>query len=135
MATDSSRAPGSFPEGEASTNYVQGRQRAASWWAIAFMASTMIGIIALTALLYNVVNSAFGYVMVQNEIDPDTIVLEVQKAALLDASNLTASEDDEDWPQEWLARPMWSVFLVLPMSRSTAIRCVQCPWMGFPPRA
>ncbi len=56
MAADSTRSPGSFPEGEASANSVRGRQRAASWWAIAFMASTMIGIIALTALLYNVVN-------------------------------------------------------------------------------
>jgi phosphate transport system permease protein len=96
MAADSSRTPGSFPEGEASTHFVQGRQRNATLWATVFMASTMIGIFALTALLYNVVNSAFGFVMVQNEVDPHTIVLRVQREALLGAPNLTSSEDDEE---------------------------------------
>jgi phosphate transport system permease protein len=96
MAADPKRAPGHFPEGESSTQYVQKRQRAAAWWAITFMASTMVGIIALTALLYNVVNSAFGFVMVQNEIQPEEIVLQVNKEAMLGSSNLTTSESDEE---------------------------------------
>lgn len=96
MAADSKRAPGSFPEGEAGTRAVKGRQRTASWWALTFMGSTLVGIIALTALLYNVLNSAFGYVMVQNEIEPEEIVLQVHKAAVLDSSRLTTSESDEE---------------------------------------
>ena len=49
------------------------------------MASTLIGIIALIALLYNMVNSAFGYVMVQNEIDPESIVRGLEESQLLGA--------------------------------------------------
>lgn len=86
---------GTFPAGEQQEAHVTRRQRRGRFWALAFMASTLVGIIALTALLYNVVNSAFGFVAIQNEIEPETIVSEVETAKLLAADNLTTSEDDE----------------------------------------
>lgn len=89
------RATG-YPEGQAGEQRVVGRQRTGSIWATVFMASTLIGIIALLALLYNVIDSAFGYVMVENEIDPETIVQGVQEAHLLEMPNLTASGDNQE---------------------------------------
>jgi phosphate transport system permease protein len=70
--------PGSQSSGYAETIRKQKeslrRQRFGFFWAILFMASTMIGIVALTALLYTVVNSAFGYVMVEDTIEPASLV-------------------------------------------------------------
>ncbi len=95
LQNSSNRSIG-YPEGAASEKRVASRQRQGSIWAYVFMASTLIGIVALLALLYNVVNSAFGYVMVQNEIDPDSIVQAVQEADLLAVPMLMASENDEE---------------------------------------
>src|SRR5215203_3292562 len=92
---DSDNRAAGYPEGAAGDQQVVGRQRIGTFWAILFMASTMIGIVALVALLFNVFNSAFGYVMIQNEIDPDTIVHSVQEEKLLAMPNTTSSEDDE----------------------------------------
>lgn len=83
-----------FPAGREQETYVARRQRRGQFWALAFMASTMVGIVALTALLYNVMNSSFGLVVVQNEIDPQTIVKQVMTQQMLAAANLTTSADD-----------------------------------------
>jgi phosphate transport system permease protein len=88
------RATG-FPEGAAGEKQVAGRQRAGAIWTVIFMGSTLTGIIALIALLYNVVNSAFGFVMIQNEIDPEVLVQAAQEEFLLGVPNLTPNEDDE----------------------------------------
>src|SRR5687767_7317646 len=94
LQNSTNRAKG-YPEGAAGEQQVVGRQRRGTFWSVVFMASTLIGIIALMALLYNVINSAFGYVMIQNEIDPDVIVQAVQEEALFSTPNLTSSEDDQ----------------------------------------
>jgi phosphate transport system permease protein len=75
-----------------------GRHRRGRIWLTIFQASTLIGIVALTALLYNILNSAFGYVAVQNSISPTELV---QWAA---ADGLVTSADLElaDLPQEAL---------------------------------
>ena len=91
---DATNRTNGYPEGNAGQRRVATRQRTGSIWAIVFMASTLIGIIALMALLYNVVNSAFGLVMVENEIEPDAIVQGVQTEKLLAMPALTTSEDD-----------------------------------------
>lgn len=93
-ATEPRRA-GVFPEGEQATAQVTMRRRRGTFWATVFLASTAVGIIALVALLYNIVNSAFGYVALQNEVDPDVLVRQYEEERLLSASNLTTSEDDE----------------------------------------
>ncbi len=46
------------------------RHRVGKIWRGIFAASTVVGIIALIILLLNIINSAFGYVAVQNEIAP-----------------------------------------------------------------
>jgi phosphate transport system permease protein len=68
-----------YPEAEASVRQVACRQRTGAIWAVVFMASTSIGILALMALLYNILNSTFGYVMIQNEIEPAQLVQSIQQ--------------------------------------------------------
>ncbi len=41
-----------------------------------FQASTIIGIIALSALLYNIINQSFGYVAIENKIDPQSLAVD-----------------------------------------------------------
>jgi phosphate transport system permease protein len=86
---------GAYPEGQALQQQVTGRQRRASIWSTTFLASTLMGIVALTALLYNIVNGAFGYVAVQNAVDPQALALTTAETKLLTLPNLQTSEDDE----------------------------------------
>lgn len=52
------------------------RHRIGTLWFILFAASTVVGIIALTALILNIVNSAVGYVVIVNKIDPTVLSIE-----------------------------------------------------------
>jgi phosphate transport system permease protein len=52
------------------------RHRTARIWQVVFQASTAIGIIVLMALLYNVVDQAFGLVAVESTVDPASLALE-----------------------------------------------------------
>ena len=63
-----------FPEGEALQDQINGRHRRGTLWRIIFQFSTIVGIIALMALLYNVLNQAFGLVVVQNEVAATAVV-------------------------------------------------------------
>ncbi len=49
------------------------RHRTGRAWRIAFQASTVIGIIALMALLYTVVIESIGLVAVENQVDPASL--------------------------------------------------------------
>ena len=52
---------------------IEGRNRSGSIWRWIFQASTVIGIIALTALLLNIMNSALGYAALEAKVDPVTL--------------------------------------------------------------
>ena len=65
-----------YPEGEALVADVHRRRRRGLIWRLTFQAATLVGIIALTALLYNVIDGAFGYVAVENQIDPTTLAVD-----------------------------------------------------------
>jgi len=67
---------GGYPEGAKLQSFVTGRRRMGQIWKTLFLAATVVGIIALLALLYNVINESFGYVAVQNETDPETLIQE-----------------------------------------------------------
>ncbi|RPI92067.1 MAG: phosphate ABC transporter permease PstA [Chloroflexi bacterium] len=63
----------------ATPNYnvnIRGRNRSGSIWRLVFQASTILGIIALAALLLNVMNSAFGYVALEARVHPDTLAVD-----------------------------------------------------------
>ena len=96
MADNSSLQPPPFPVGDAMRDHVAGRRRRGFIWQNFFLLATMVGILALLALLYNIINGAFGYVVVQNKINPEAIVLAYEEEKLLAVPNTVASENDDD---------------------------------------
>jgi phosphate transport system permease protein len=52
-----------------------GRQRLARIWKVIFQVSTVIGILALGALLYNVSDRSFGYIALEARVQPDTLAI------------------------------------------------------------
>ena len=51
------------------------RHSAGKIWSNLFRISTGVGILALIALLLNITNSAFGYVAIENKIDPASLAI------------------------------------------------------------
>ncbi|HKY56365.1 MAG TPA: hypothetical protein VJM08_18755, partial [Anaerolineales bacterium] len=54
---------------------IEGRNRKGAISQRLFQLSTIIGIIALTALLLNILNSAFGYAALEAKVDPATLAV------------------------------------------------------------
>lgn len=86
----------SFPEGADLEQQITNRHRRGTLGRVLFQAATIVGILALTALLYNILNQTFGLTAVQNEVDPDALVLTLDEEKMLAASNTVTSEDDND---------------------------------------
>lgn len=63
-----------FPEGDALHQQIKRRHQWGSVARNSFLLSTAIAIFALLALLYNILNSTFGYVAVENTVEPATLV-------------------------------------------------------------
>ena len=51
------------------------RHRISRSWLLLFQSATILSFISLTALIFNVLNSAFGYVAIINTVDPDTLTV------------------------------------------------------------
>lgn len=51
------------------------RHRLGKIWLVVFQASTLIGVIALLALLYNIANGAFGLIAVEYRVDPASLAI------------------------------------------------------------
>jgi phosphate transport system permease protein len=95
-----------FPEGDALKAQITTRHRSGYFWRFGFQLATIVGIIALTALLYNIINQAFGLVAVENEINPARLVRDYQEASGRDETDTVAGTDGEltDLPKEVLVR-------------------------------
>ena len=59
-----------YPEGETFRQSLNGRYRTASIWRALFFSSLVIAVISLAALLYNIIDGAFGYVAYEYKNDP-----------------------------------------------------------------
>ena len=94
-----------YPEGELLQNQINNRHRRGTVWRILFQLSTIVGIIALTALLYNILNEAFGLVAIQNEVEPDSLVLALEEEKLLTAANTVSSENDNELAEGIIGNP------------------------------
>ena len=57
-------------------NNLDARNRKGVVWHILIRASTAVGILALIALMLNVINGAFGYVAYEARVDPDTLAVD-----------------------------------------------------------
>lgn len=65
-----------MPQGEEFQKLVQARRRQSAGWRRAFFASTILGIIVLAMLLFNVVNQSMGLVAQQSKIDPNSLAVD-----------------------------------------------------------
>jgi phosphate transport system permease protein len=63
-------------EQDSFTYNIPSRHRIGRMWQVVFLASTVVGIIVLAALLFNVIDQAFGLVAVQNKVDPATLAVD-----------------------------------------------------------
>jgi phosphate transport system permease protein len=61
-----------YPEGSSFRSALNGRYRVASIWQVVFFSALLIAIISLTALLYTVIDGAFGYIAFEYKKDPAT---------------------------------------------------------------
>lgn len=63
----------SLPEGDSFKRIIEARRRRGKIWRSIFLSSTVVGLIALVLLLFNVVNASFGLVAVQSRVRPETL--------------------------------------------------------------
>ncbi|MCB9149926.1 MAG: phosphate ABC transporter permease PstA [Caldilineaceae bacterium] len=69
------RTVNGMPQGADFKKSMEARKRRGFIWAILFQASMIVGIVALSALLYNVMNQSFGYVAIENSVEPETLAI------------------------------------------------------------
>ena len=96
MSDQQPNMSGIFPEGDELQTFITARKRGGLTWRIIFQIATIIAIIALLALLYNIIIGSFGFVALQNKIDPASLVLTVDEELMLTASETVSSEDDNE---------------------------------------
>jgi phosphate transport system permease protein len=63
-----------YPEGSEQEKRMAVRHRRGSWFKLTFLVSLMIAILALLTLLFEVIDSSFGLVALENEIEPSELV-------------------------------------------------------------
>jgi phosphate transport system permease protein len=66
------------------------RNRRGKLWQTIFRISTIVGIVVLFALLVNITNDAFGYVAIENRVDPRTLTPQGQALDELSKAELVA---------------------------------------------
>lgn len=66
---------GHFPKEQDLVRQISRRQRRGRGWQAIFQACTLIGIVALLALLYNIGDHCFGYVAIRNAVEPETLAV------------------------------------------------------------
>ncbi|GAB4423407.1 MAG: hypothetical protein Kow0031_01910 [Anaerolineae bacterium] len=85
-----------FPEGDELQKFVRNRNSRGQFWLTLFIIATIVAIVALSALLYTIVRDAFGYVAIQNTVNPAAVVRGVEEDRMLNALQTVSSEDDND---------------------------------------
>ena len=95
MRDDRQRPTGTYPEGQALNSFMTRRRWTGDGWHVLFLAATLLGIIALTALLSNVINGAFGYVAYKNEVEPEELLLSYYRDQVLNASEGMPFSEEE----------------------------------------
>ncbi len=81
-----------YPEGERLEAFLSRRAGAGQIGKALFLGATVVAIIVLLALLYNVVNESFGYVAYRNKVEPEALVAEYYAAGSVPAGVLSAGE-------------------------------------------
>ncbi|MBW7882825.1 MAG: phosphate ABC transporter permease PstA [Caldilineaceae bacterium] len=105
MAVNNQWVRGAYPAGREFDSHLRRRKQVGAFWHGAFFVATLVGIVVLAALLIDVINDAFGYVAIQNRIDPETLVRQYYKEKMLDMPRTLGTEDDEVIVNGVAARP------------------------------
>ncbi len=95
MAAKNGQVTSAFPEGDDLQTFIRRRQRRGRVWHGFFFAATLVGVLALVALLADIVNDAFGYVAIQRKVTEEVLVVNHFKQQMLAAPRTLASEDDQ----------------------------------------
>ncbi len=85
-----------YPSGPKLGAQIQARHRRGQVWYVLLGASLIVSILALIALLYTIVNDAFGLVAVEYKNDPGRLVLDQQEKIMLSDPDTVSSEDDNE---------------------------------------
>ncbi len=67
-----------------------GRYRRGNVWAALFLTVTLLSVFFLAALIWTIVNDSFGYVILVNETDPESLTRDGRPLEELDAPSLAA---------------------------------------------
>ena len=73
---------------------LQRRRRFGVVWQLVFYTATIIAILALIVLLLNIFNGAFGFVLVQNEMEPERVAPDGDLTRLSEAELITVLEEN-----------------------------------------
>lgn len=76
------------------TQNIRRRRRRGHVWHIMFYLATTVAILALVVLLLNIFNNVFGYVLVENEVEPQTLVASGNLEDLEDAQLVALLEEN-----------------------------------------
>jgi phosphate transport system permease protein len=77
-----------FPAGSEELNHRKRRQNRGRRWQAIFLCSTLVAIIALSALLYNVINSSFGLVAVKEQVPAAELAIDGTELADMESAQL-----------------------------------------------
>jgi phosphate transport system permease protein len=102
---DDKRQNGAYPQAEAYSAFVRKRRRVGTFFRTLFLLATVLGIVILAVLVLDVANNAFGYVAVQNRIDPERLIDGYYKQQMLSMPRTLTSEDDAVLADGVAARP------------------------------
>lgn len=86
-----------YAEGAVLQKHISRRHRSGIAWRLVFQLATVIGIIALMALLVNIINQTFGLVAVQNKVSPQSLVQAVVEGHIAGGADLGLAEDGVEW--------------------------------------
>lgn len=73
---------------------LQRRRRSGIVWQVLFYIATVVAIIALIVLLLNIFNRAFGFVLIQNEVQPETLAPDGDLTQLSNGELISILEDN-----------------------------------------
>lgn len=96
---------GEMPEDSAEKRLLRTRQRRAQIWYVVFQLALVTAILALSALLFNLINDSFGYVAVENKIDPDQLMVVLNEQKMLSATGVISGENDTELAAGVAANP------------------------------
>ena len=127
-------AAGELPEDEAFHQLVQRRRRSGRVWLTLFQASLVISMIALLALLYNILNQSVGLVAVRNSVEPTTLVRNAEERNMLALAASNPARTTPRWPRRLPTTPTPLAFLAMPSIGSAPMICAPSRLMALRPR-